>query len=612
MENLCRQIRTKKLIIILMLLVALIPYSTYALQPLTLEECISLALKNNEFLKASLSNVEIHKQGTMISYSELFPKLSSKIQYTLFDREPSFIIEKDAFSTGIPSSNVALPAGEKDVYAFTLSIKQPLFTGGYLTNTYENAKVLERASEMNSKRAEEEVILKVKLSYYDLLKTFKIKETQEKILSHKEERRRVIEELQKEGLSNKEELLLVKADIATQKFELFKTDNDLNIKEKTLKDLIGIGHDAEITLAYRLENKKLLIELTESKDIALKNRKDLSGFYYMIKSAEKEIEIAESSFYPRSSVIGSYTRQKETPLSNPDLWALMFTLDWNIFEWGKTKADVRGAKAKYEKLTAEYESLKKDVMLDVERKWFKVKEAEKEIKVVEDKFLHAEEHYKNTSLKYRENIIKTAELLEAETYLIESRNRYINSIYDLNIALAEFEFSISLDITPFIVTETTQQPHVEIINASKEQNLTGESMKMFPKGQDEAISKAYPEQIGNNDRKQRDEVERKTQNNSVETSQAQTHNVEEKKLSEIHSEVDKGYLIQIGAFKYSKNAQDLLERLKIYYPDAFVVVADGFNKVRIPGIKSKEEATLIIKDIEKKFKLKPFLQKPSR
>jgi outer membrane protein TolC len=552
------------IIFIIFLLVGLVPYYVSALQPLTLEECISLALKNNEFLKASLSDVEIHKQDTRISYSELLPKLSSKIQYTLFDREPSFIIEKDAFSTGVPPSNVSLPAGEEDVYAFTLSIEQPVFTGGYLTNTYENTKVLEKASEMNSKRAEEEVILKVKLSYYDLLKTFKIKETQEKVLNHKEERRRVVEELQKEGLSNKEELLLVKTDIATQKLELFKTENDLNLKEKTLKDLIGIEHDVEITLADRLENKKLLIELTESKDIALKTRKDLSGFHYLIKSAEKEIEIAESDFYPRSSVIGSYTRQKETPLSNPDLWALMFTLDWNIFEWGKTKADVRRAKAKYEKLTAEYDSLKKDVMLDVDRKWFKVKEAEKEVKVVEDKFLHAEEHYKNTSLKYRENIIKTAEILEAETYLIESRNRYINSIYDLNKALAEFEFSISSDITPFIVTETTQPPRVEITNARKEQNL-------------------------------------------LSPVQAQTHNVEEKKLLEVRSKVDKGYLIQIGAFKYSKNAQDLLEILKVYYPDVFVVVADGFNKVRIPGIKSKEEAALIIKDIEKKFKLKPFL-----
>jgi outer membrane protein TolC len=555
MENLCRQIRTKKLIIIL-LLVALIPYSIYALQPLTLEECISLALKNNESIKASFSDVEIHKQETRMSYAEFLPKLSSKIQYTLFDREPSFFIERSAFSTDIPPYNVALPAGERDVYAFTLSIKQLIFTGGYLTNTYENAKVLEKASETNSERVRDEVILKVKSSYYDLLKTFKVKEIQEKILSHKEERKRVIEELQKEGLSNKEELLLVKADIANQKLELFKTENDLNIKEKTLKDLIGIEHNVEITLADRLENKKLLIELAESKDIALKNRKDLSVFHHIIKSAEKEIEIAESDLYPKSSVIGSYTRQKETPLSNPDLWTLMFTLDWNIFEWGKTKADVKRAKAKYEKLNAEYDSLKKETMLDVEEKWFKVKEAEEEVEVTEDKFLHAEEHYKNASLKYRENIIKTAELLGAETYLIESKNRYINSIYDLNIALAEFEFSISSDITSFVVAEITQQPHIGVIDTDTDR---GQNLILRPQ------------------------------------------NMEEKKLE------DNEYLIQVGAFKYAKNAQDLLKKLKIYYPDAYVIVADGFNKVRISRIKSKGEGPLIIKDIEKKFKLKSFL-----
>lgn len=52
-----------------------------------------------------------------------------------------------------------------------------------------------------------------------------------------------------------------------------------------------------------------------------------------------------------------------------------------------------------------------------------------------------------------------------------------------------------------------------------------------------------------------------------------------------------------------------MKRLKIYYPDAYIFVADGFNKVRISGIKTKEQGTLIIKEIEKKFKLKPFLLK---
>lgn len=524
----------------------------YAVKTLTLEQCISLALKNNENLKASSSNIKIYAQELKMSYSEFFPKFKSKVHYTLFDRAPSFIIKKNAFFPGFPPSDVELPSGERDIYAFTFSIEQPLFTGGYLTGSYEKAKIQKKASEVSSEKIKSEIILKVKSAYYDILKAYKRREIQKQSLRLKEEYKRVMEEEYKEGVSKKEELFLLYADISKQKLELFKTENEINVKEKTLKNLIGIDYDMDISLADELENKKLVIGLSESKDIALKNRKDLAEVYYMIKSAEKDIAVAESNFYPKASIIGSYTRQKETPLANPDLWTLMLTLKWDIFEWGRTKADVKRAKAKHERLSREYNSFKRDVMLDVEERWFKVKEAEQRVDVAKDSLIHAEEYYKNALLKYRENLLKTAELLEAETYLIQNKNEYISSIYDLNKALAEFEFSISSDITPLIAKGEVYEPYIEVVKI-------GETLKELP--------------------------------------------------TETNMESDEEYYIQVGAFKYAKNAQKLLKRLKAYYPDVYIITTDNFNKVRIPGIKTKEQGKLILREIKEKFNIKAILRK---
>jgi len=191
----------------------------YAGQTLTLEECIALALKNNDSLNASLSDLELHRQKTKISHSELFPKLKSNLQYSIFDRAPSFIIEKNAFAPGVPMSNAELPAGERNNYAFTLSVEQSLFTGGYLTSRYMRNIMQEKASEMNTKNTENETILKVKLAYYDILKAFKLKEIQQQSLKLKEERKRVAKEQHKGGLIKKEELLLIESDLSKQKLE---------------------------------------------------------------------------------------------------------------------------------------------------------------------------------------------------------------------------------------------------------------------------------------------------------------------------------------------------------------------------------------------------------
>lgn len=599
--------KTFHVIIIIFLLFGLIRYHAHAIQALTLEECISLALKNNDSLRASLSDLDIHKYETKKSYSELFPKLSLSVQYTLSNKAPLFIIEKDTFSAGTPASNVELPAGEESTYAYTLSIRQPIFTGGYLTNTYRSSGMQEKASEMLTKGVGDEVVMKVKSVYYDLLKALKVKEIQKQIIREKEERLRVAEEHQKEGIINKEEVLLVKADIAKQKFDLFKTENEFNIKEETLKNLTGIEPNAEISLADRLENKKLLIGLTESKDIAIKNRKDLSAFQYTIKNAEKEIAISESNFYPKSFIVGSYTRQRETPLSAPDLWTLMLTINWDIFEWGKTKFDVNRAKAKYEKLNREYDSLKKDAMLDVEKKWFEIKEAEQGINVSRDKFIHAEERYKNTSLKYREGLIKTAELLEAETYIVQSRNEYISSIYDLNIAMAEFEFSISSNIDPFVTKEEIYEPAPRITEIDVKEPITIK------------IDKAVKDEISMQKPSESKEIQG---GNTIKTGEAidiQTSITEQEKIKHSglsHTKTNQSvppdkYGIQVGAFKHADLANELLGKLKTLFPHAYIEVVNNFNKVRIPHIKSKEQGTQIIKQIKEEFKLEAILYETS-
>ena len=586
----------------------------YAVQALTLQECITLALKNNDSIRASQSNLEQHQQETRISRSELFPKFKSNFQYTLFDRAPSFAIEKDAFAPGVPASNAELPAGESSTYAFTLAVEQPLFTGGNLTNRHSRSKMQEESSRMGLENTKSSATLKVKLAYYDVLKAVKLKETAYHSLKLKEELMRVTGEKHKAGAVNYEELLLVKSDLSRDKLELLKSENIIKIKEKALKNLIGLNTDDEISLAEELENKKLIIGLNESRDMALNNRKDLVAFNYMLKSSRDEIKIAESSYYPQSSVTGSYTRQRETSVANPDLWALMLTINWNIFEWRKTGADVKRAEAKHQKLTSEYELLKKDIMLEVEDNWFKVIEAEEGVKAAELKLIYAKEHYKNTSLKFKEALLKTAELLAAETSLIKSRNEYINSIYELIQAISLFEFTVSADVTPFLVKESIQ-PFSE---------KTSEINMDYPGKTDDS---------GNNENKEKPLPDRRVdpclpagrspaetkpiQNESKLQEEKKQNNYDKQPLQELtkpgHPPLKatintiRIYTIQVGAFRNASNAQEVLNKITPAYPNAYIITINNFNKVRIPGINSKSQGVRILRELKEAFKLEAIL-----
>ena len=67
------------------------------------------------------------------------------------------------------------------------------------------------------------------------------------------------------------------------------------------------------------------------------------------------------------------------------------------------------------------------------------------------------------------------------------------------------------------------------------------------------------------------------------------------------------YYIQVSAWKSPDHAQEILIKLKQYYPEAYITEENNFHKVRIPGIMNKKQGADISKDIEEKFNLKPIV-----
>lgn len=87
--------------------------------------------------------------------------------------------------------------------------------------------------------------------------------------------------------------------------------------------------------------------------------------------------------------------------------------------------------------------------------------------------------------------------------------------------------------------------------------------------------------------------------------------VEDKKpdqlTTKMNDTVKKGYVIQVGAWRNPGFAQEILGRLREYYPEAVIVEANNFNKIRIPGVADRNQGNIIIRNIEEKFQLQSIL-----
>ncbi|KPJ99056.1 MAG: hypothetical protein AMK71_10345 [Nitrospira bacterium SG8_35_4] len=75
------------------------------------------------------------------------------------------------------------------------------------------------------------------------------------------------------------------------------------------------------------------------------------------------------------------------------------------------------------------------------------------------------------------------------------------------------------------------------------------------------------------------------------------------------SDMGNKFIVQVGAFRNNAYAEAMIEKLKGRYFHAYIEKTEQLNKVRICGIKSKEQGNRMMLDIGNEFNIKPYLVK---
>lgn len=546
-------------ILLILLIFSLLLINAYAAE-LSLEECIGLALEKNSGLKSFEMDALASEADVKKSYTGFFPSLKLKGTYTLLDKPDLFIVDRNTFLTGIPPDDVELSAKNREIYGLSLGIEQPLFTGGHLTHTFRKSKILNEEARYSVERQKRLLIFEVKKDFYEALKEQLYRKKIEKTLEAKKERLRAIKELHREGYLNKEDILQQETDIAFTELESYKSNNREDFAISRLKSLMHYQDD-EITLKVKSIKGFLIASLQEIKDSAYQNREDLKMSLSRIEAAGEDIEIAKSGFYPRASLEGRHTLQKETNVTRPEVWMFTAQIDWPIFEWGRTRSEVKRAEALNQKLKYEHEEHEKTIMLEVEQAWRVVKENEKEVEAKEKRLRTAEYRFNQAMERYTERVIKLVDLIEAETDLIKAYNEYIATINDLNISVAHLELSTSSSMERWFTTNDIYRPDLESFSKTLKELIT----KKSEAPQDKSLEKGRITPAGDSNRPAM--------------------------VSEDNS-IERTYVIQVGSFKTRQPADRLRKNLQKKIGDKKMRIYNhrGFYKVRIAGFRDKEDA----------------------
>ena len=445
----------------------------------TLQECVDQALANNSELKSFKEDLAETREQVQISRSEFFPALKLKGGYSLIDKPERLIINRNVFGNNTPPQDIEISTGDRTSYNLNLVLTQPLYTGGGLTHTYRKSMHVSEETSRWVERRTRMLALDVRKAFHEALNAQLYTKIVEKAAEAKRERLRVLQELETEGYSGREEVLQQETDILFTELELFKGKNREKIALSRLRNLIRYEGNDDPVLKGNSFNGTLTAPLDEVREAALNNREELKASLSRVAAAEEEVSIARSRFYPQASLEGKFTQQTETNIARPQVWTLTAQLEWSLFDWGRTNSEVRQKVARRQKANYDREELKNTVRLEAEQAWGSLKECEMAVAAHKKRVTTEENRLHLTADRYAEGKLKLAEVIEVEAQFIKAYNEYLAAINDLDVGLANLETAAAQSMEPWLRNEVIYEPDVDTIE-KKIRDLSAKKRQPVP------------------------------------------------------------------------------------------------------------------------------------
>ncbi|MCM8807026.1 MAG: TolC family protein [Candidatus Omnitrophica bacterium] len=409
----------------------IISFSIFSQEILKLEDCVKIALENNLKLKISKDKEKQAFYQKEITKKYLFPSLSLSFNYTYLGDNEEIILG------GMPFKFT-----EDNIYTFTFTFKQPLFTGWKLERMYEIAKENYERSKIDYEKEIVDLIVEVKKNYFQVLKAKKYlentKKYKESLEKHLEDAKKMFEA----GIVTKLDILKTEVLLKSVESKIIECENYLKLTKANLNFILNRPIDEDFEIEDILEVKEDKKDYKWWKENALKERKEIKNFEKLLLIYDKNIELEKSNLFPQVYFFVNYNieRGSQRAIGKWDTnWNTGILLSLDIWNWGQTKDKIKRSQIEKEEIEKNFLLLKNSIEMEVKNAYLNFISAEKKIEETKKQIELSEENLRVSELLYNEGLATTTDVLDSISQLIEARNNYYNSLYEYKIAYSELE-----------------------------------------------------------------------------------------------------------------------------------------------------------------------------
>ncbi len=419
---------------------------------LSLDECLQMALSNNENLKNSFLEENVSKMTSREYLSVGFPQIQFEtgLKYN-FEIQKS-LIDISKFMPGVPEgTEQEVSFGQKYDGIMDLGINQMIFNGSYFVGL-EASKALIELSEKQTVRAKVDIIESVKKAYYVVLNT---KERLSLVNSNLDRIESLLNDtdiLYQNGFVEKLDVDRIKVSFNNLNAEKIKAERLYDLSLSVLKFQIGFPVNDKLSVKGSIEDVILSVNEYDIQSFDYSDRIEHSILNTNKRLKSYDLKNNRSQFLPQIYANLSYgynTSSSEYDLFfNSNRWKNYGTVGLQvivpIFDGFNKRSKINRSKIVVQQVENQIKFLERSIDLQINQNYIELKNAIESLNVSKDNLVLANEVYNVSEKKYKEGVGSNLEVLDSNNALKTAQTNYYNAYYQAIISKINLEKTLGI------------------------------------------------------------------------------------------------------------------------------------------------------------------------
>lgn len=418
----------------------------------SLDECLQMALSNNENLKNSFLEENVSKMTSREYLSVGFPQISFEtgLKYN-FEIQKS-LIDISKFMPGVPEgTEQEVSFGQKYDGIMDFGINQMIFNGSYFVGLAASKALIE-LSEKQTVRAKVDLIESVKKAYYIVLNT---KERVNLVNSNLERIKSLLNDteiLYENGFVEKLDVDRIKVSYNNLNAEKIKAERLYDLSLSVLKFQIGFPVNDKLSVIGSIEDVIISVNDYDIQSFEYSDRIEHSILNTNKRLKSYDLKNNRSQFLPQIYANLSYgynTSSSEYDLFfNSNRWKNFGTVGLQIivpiFDGFNKRSKINRSKIVVQQVENQIKFLERSIDLQINQNFIELKNAIESLYVSKENLVLANDVYNVSEKKYKEGVGSNLEVLDSNNALKIAQTNYYNAYYQAIISKINLDKTLGI------------------------------------------------------------------------------------------------------------------------------------------------------------------------